>query len=74
MTTGCTDACVLPREGGPQCHCATCHLTFGGVSGFDSHRRDGACRHPSELGMAPDHRGVWRRQDATAFRTDGGES
>ena len=72
MTVGCTDACVEPRAGGPQAHCATCHTTFGGVRGFDAHRVDGACVPPGELGMRPDERGVWRRTDAT-FRVPQGD-
>lgn len=60
----CGPDCVEPRPG-PQAHCATCHVTFGGVRGFDAHRVDGACVPPGELGMRADDRGVWRRTDAT---------
>lgn len=50
-------------------HCATCHETFGGMSGFDKHRvgkcdsnpaRDTRrCAHPSEVGLVVTSRGTW---------------
>lgn len=40
-------------------HCGVCHETFGGLGGFDRHRRDGWCLDPSTLGME-DMAGVWR--------------
>ena len=30
------------------CHCAECHLTFGGITGFDDHRRSG-CLSKEEM-------------------------
>lgn len=41
-------------------HCAACHETFGAIGNFDRHRRDGQCRHPSELGMVQRRGGIWR--------------
>jgi hypothetical protein len=38
----------------------SCHRTFGGITGFDRHRRGGECLDPAGLGMHPDRRGVWR--------------
>lgn len=40
-------------------HCASCHRTFGGVSGFDGHRRNGQCLDPQTLGMAV-RDDIWR--------------
>jgi hypothetical protein len=56
--TQCTDACVKPSAS--QAHCTVCHRTFGGVSGFDKHRRDGRCIDPETLGMRLTDVGVWR--------------
>jgi hypothetical protein len=53
----CTPACLHPR--GRQAHCGSCHQTFGGLKGFDAHRRRGVCVLPTELGMVADPRGVW---------------
>lgn len=46
--TACTDTCKRPSPA--QAHCATCHRTFGGVTGFDRHRRNGACIDPATVG------------------------
>lgn len=32
-------------------HCGTCHATFTRPSGFDRHRRAGACIHPGLVGL-----------------------
>lgn len=34
------------------CHCASCHLTFTGVTAFDLHRRTGRCQDPRVAGLA----------------------
>lgn len=47
--------------GPAQAHCGSCHETFGGVRGFDEHRRNRRCLPPPELGMTLDARRVWRR-------------
>lgn len=53
----CGSDCARPTPA--QAHCSVCHTTFGGVSGFDAHRRDGVCADPASLGM--ECRGeVWR--------------
>lgn len=57
MTT-CTTECG--RVAPSWAHCAACHRTFGGVRGFDDHRRDGQCIDPSTLGMVEGDAGVWR--------------
>lgn len=56
----CGPACVRPTP--TQAHCAarSCHRTFGGVSGFDAHRRNGECLHPEEIGMVRNDSGIWR--------------
>lgn len=54
---------------GRQAHCSVCHCTFGAVSGFDRHRRDGWCIEPDLLGMVC-RDGIWRRpMAATVVRT-----
>lgn len=32
-------------------HCAACHRTFGGVYGFDRHRKNFTCVDPSTVGL-----------------------
>lgn len=57
----CVPKCVNPTPS--QAHCPTCHRSFGGVTGFDAHRRHpdhrGECVDPSLLGYA-ERAGVWR--------------
>lgn len=55
---GCEDACTRPTPA--QAHCGACHVTFGGIRGFDVHRRGGQCAAPDQVGLAQDARGVWR--------------
>lgn len=56
----CSDTCVRPTPS--QAHCAAlgCHQTFGGVRGFDEHRKDGRCLNPASLGMVRSDLGIWR--------------
>lgn len=57
-------ACGMSWTGVLICHCATCHLTFTSVHWFDKHRYRRRCRTEAELakvGLAPNHRGRWRR-------------
>ena len=54
----CMNDCVKPTPS--QAHCSVCHLTFGGVGGFDRHRRDGQCLTPEAIGYHRDDRGVYR--------------
>lgn len=54
MTT-CTWACVRPTPS--QAHCGTCHETFGGVTGFDVHRKGGQCQTPKGYVLTG---GIWR--------------
>lgn len=53
------------------CHCSGCHRTFGGVKGFDIHRRGGRCIDPatvtsSTTGIAvfTETNGIWQRVSA----------
>lgn len=39
---------------------ALCHATFGGVSNFDKHRRNGRCLDVTEIGLVEDKYRVWR--------------
>lgn len=56
----CTSGCIRPTPS--QAHCGCCHVTFGGVRGFDSHRRGGECSTPESIGLLADRNGVWRAQ------------
>lgn len=59
VVAGSKDPATLPHacrcgarwSGGGTAHCSACHRTFGGVAGFDRHRRDGACLDPTGIGM-----------------------
>lgn len=53
--------CTAVRPTPSQAHCTVCHETFGGVTGFDNHRKDGWCHNPATLSMTQDDGGVWRR-------------
>lgn len=53
----CPDTCRRPTPA--QAHCTICHRTFGGVTGFDQHRHNGACHNPINLGMI-ERDGIWR--------------
>ena len=54
----CSSTCVRPSTA--QAHCGVCHRTFGGLKGFDAHRRDSKCADPKRLGMVLSDRNVWR--------------
>lgn len=68
--------CGATWTGGKICHCATCHLTFTSVNGFDGHRRNGHCLSESDLrakGYEPNDRGHWRKpapEGSFAFTKD----
>ena len=47
----------MERLSGRVSHCGVCHRTFGSLTGFDAHRKDGSCRVPK--GYAEDGRGYW---------------
>lgn len=66
--TSCTTGCG--RVAPSWARCAACHRTFGGVRGFDDHRRDGQCLNPADLGMTRGDAGIWRvpMTDADAAR------
>lgn len=66
--------CGARWRGANYCHCATCHLTFRSVRGFDRHRvalpgrrvtgSMARCLTEDELrrrGFEPDDEGIWRR-------------
>lgn len=54
----CTAKCRKPAPS--QAHCTSCHRTFGGVKGFDEHRKDGQCLDPATRRMT-EVDGIWRR-------------
>ena len=73
----CGSVCVTPSPA--QAHCGACHETFGGVSLFDRHRREGVCLRPMALG-AEARSGVWRipatpeeRQRLSGLRSEVGD-
>jgi hypothetical protein len=53
----CGQTCIVPTT--TQAHCPTCHATFGGVTGFDAHRRRGECVDPASKGYVK-VKGIWR--------------
>jgi len=52
--------CSSVWGGSRLCHCSGCHLTFGGIVGFDAHRYRGRCLDPAERGMVA-RQGIWVR-------------
>lgn len=54
----CLNDCVKPTPS--QAHCSVCHITFGGITGFDRHRRDGQCLTPEAIGYTRSPTGVYR--------------
>ena len=57
--------CGASWQGERPCHCASCHLTFGSIYGFDAHRTaaTNSCLTVSELrerGYEPNSKGYWR--------------
>ena len=61
---GSCSICGTAWRGELVCHCASCHLTFRSVSGFDEHRTGGRCRTTAQLaerGLEPNADGQWRR-------------
>lgn len=46
-----THRCGKKWRGVSRAHCGVCHETFGGVTGFDEHRRNGACLKPAAMGL-----------------------
>lgn len=56
-----TCRCGASWTGENRSHCAAknCHHTFGGVTSFDAHRRNGKCIHPSLLGLRQNAKGIW---------------
>lgn len=59
----CLPGCRTPTQF--QAHCSVCHRTFGGVTGFDDHRKNGECLDPVTRGYVQSERdGVWRTEMA----------
>jgi hypothetical protein len=59
MTRITCGGCTTTWTGLTYAHCSVCHETFGGIRNFDRHRTDGACRHPTDVGLTIGIRGVW---------------
>lgn len=58
--SSCCRKCGVAWTGHARNHCPTCHETFGGVGGFDMHRRDGRCVDPATVRLHQS-RGYWLR-------------
>lgn len=56
--SACLPGCRRPTTA--QAHCAECHRTFGGVTGFDQHRKGGTCVDLAKFGYEL-MGGIWRR-------------
>lgn len=48
--------------GGAQCLCRSCGRYFGGVHGFDLHRRGGRCVDPETVGLHLSSDGFYRQR------------
>lgn len=57
----CCTRCGARANGRAYAHCAKCHETFSGVTGFDRHRRGGECLDPATIGMIRTTRFGWTR-------------
>lgn len=55
---GCSH-CDARWTGANVCHCSGCHRTFGGLGGFEKHRKDYTCTDPSTVGMTQNQHGTW---------------
>lgn len=44
--------CPRTWAGLAEAHCASCHQTFGSVTGFDKHRYGGICLWPADIRRA----------------------
>ena len=44
-----------------RCLCFACRELFGGVTGFERHRRDGGCVDPASAGLRKNDSGYWVR-------------
>lgn len=59
VTAGTRDYANLPHacrcgarwSGTATCHCGGCHLTFTGITAFDTHRPGGNCTPPDNFGL-----------------------
>lgn len=51
--------CSSEWSGVNRCHCSKCHITWGGLTSFDQHRKGKKCQTPQSLGLTDNGRGVW---------------
>jgi hypothetical protein len=65
----CNENCRRPRPASAESHCSAegCHVSFGGPSFFDRHRRDGECLDPADIGLI-EQDGVWTTAEGHAHR------
>lgn len=64
MTEMISCKCGARWTGPGRAHCAAddCHQTFGGVTSFDVHRKNGTCLDPAVLGLILNAKGIWVAQ------------
>lgn len=62
----CKGHCKDPTPA--QAHCSVCHATFGGITSFTDHRKNGQCVEPLHAGLVLSD-GVWRTPISDADRT-----
>lgn len=60
--------CANTWSGTQKCHCSGCHVTFGGVSGFDKHRQDFRCIDPAYVDLVLNAEGCWVHPVPEAFK------
>lgn len=55
--------CDSVWTGAARAHCSNCHITTGGVTSFDAHRKQygerGSCIDPATLGLVQTEKGIW---------------
>jgi len=59
MDMGFCRKCTERWVGVRAAHCTGCHRTFKSVWGFDKHRVGIICKHPMDLGMEMNEKGIW---------------
>ena len=52
-------SCGAGWDRSTDCHCARCHVTFAGLSTFDTHRNHDFCWPGWPFGMVEVREGVW---------------
>lgn len=56
---------------GRKCYCNGCHQKFGGVRGFERHRKNFKCVDPGSVGLSLNENGFWLLPKPTVFSAAG---